>query len=348
MSRNIKGRYNEQPESKIPESKAVTNQAYKRRALGDITNASNNDENKDNNKKTTMLSGLSIFNGPSQTISNAMADNTRPYMQRPSDDIDDKDSGNPLLVSSYVNDMYDHFRDLERKYAVNPNYMSNQPYVNEKMRCILIDWLVDVHLKFKMVPESLYLTISIIDRYLQVKQVRRARLQLVGVGAILVAAKYEEIYAPDFKDLVNVTDRAYTQKDILEIETEIVMTLNYDLTIPTIHSFLCRYLKAGHADRPMVQLACYLAERSLQELRMTKYLPSVVAATAVLVARKSLRRYAWSPTLLQYTGLDERDLQDCINELGACVNNPSSQQQAVLRKYSSAKFGSVARMQLMF
>ena len=132
------------------------------------------------------------------------------------------------------------------------------------------------------------------------------------------------------------------------MESDILCTLCYDVTVPTTHTFLCRFLKAAHADRAMVQLACYLAERTLQEYSMLKYLPSVVAASAVYVARMSLNRHPWSPTLLKYTHYDEDELAQCVRDMRAALNDTASQQQAVYRKYSSSKFGSVARMSLTF
>lgn len=132
------------------------------------------------------------------------------------------------------------------------------------------------------------------------------------------------------------------------MESEIVNALEYRFTIPTIHSFLCRYLKAAHADRTMVQLACYVTERTLQEYSMLKYLPSTIAATAVLLARKSLNRHPWSPTLLKYTKLDEDDLFHCVEAMRTAFNDSTNQQQAVFRKYSSAKFGGVAKLPLIF
>ena len=112
-----------------------------------------------------------------------------------------------------------------------------------------------------------------------------------------------------------ITDRAYNKQEILEMESEIAITLDYQLTVPTVHSFLCRYLKAAHADRTMVQLACYLAERTLQEYGMVKFLPSTVAATAVYIARKSLKRHPWSPTLVKYTNYYESDMAPCVVEI---------------------------------
>jgi cyclin B len=148
--------------------------------------------------------------------------------------------------------------------------------------------------------------------------------------------------------LVYITDKAYTKQEILEMEADILTTLDFKFTVPTIHTFLCRYLKAAHADRAMVQLSCYLTERCLQEYTLLRFLPSEIAAAAVLIARTTLKRHPWSPTLVKYTHYDEPDLAACINEMRNTITNPTNQQQAVHRKYSSTKFGAVAKMALSF
>jgi G2/mitotic-specific cyclin-B, other len=255
------------------------------------------------------------------------------------------------MCCEYVNPLYEHFNNTEKEIAINPNYIADvQTHVTEKMRTILVDWMVEVHIKYKQVPETLYLTIQLIDRYLQVKSVRRSKLQLVGVSALLLASKYEEIYPPEVRDLVHVTDHAYTKSDIIEAESDIANSLEFHLTVPTIHTFLCRYLKAAHADRSMVQMACYLAERSLQEYSMVGFKPSVIAATCIYIARKSLNRQSpWSPTLLKYTNMDECDMEPCANSMKAFFSmSAASQQQAVYRKYSSSKYGAVAKVGLTF
>jgi hypothetical protein len=321
--------------------KAVGGSSRARRALGDITNSTTTD-GPSGAKKAATGTGIAVQR-------NEVDKSDRQYMDRPADDIDERDSENPLLCTEVVNQMYDHFNEAEKDVMVEPNYMTNQPYINERMRSILVDWLVEVHLKFKMVPETLYLTVHIIDRFLENNRVRRSKLQLVGVAALLMASKYEEIYPPELRDLVYITDRAYNKQEILEMENQIVVALDYHLTLPTTHSFLCRFLKAAHADRMMVQMACYLAERSLQEYSMVKYLPSVIAASAVCIARKSLRRHPWSPTLVKYTKYDEPDLVDCLAEMEAFnETTTTSSQQAVFKKYSNPKFGAVAKMPLTF
>ena len=130
-----------QPAEVKPSDKAPVN---RRRALGDITNAYANDDVKEHNKKPLFApAGISQSEIGLEEMENVVeVENDRIYMQRPSDDIDSRDNGNPLLASSYVGLMFDHFHALEKEYKVNPSYMANQPYINDRMRCILIDWLV--------------------------------------------------------------------------------------------------------------------------------------------------------------------------------------------------------------
>lgn len=131
------------------------------------------------------------------------------------DNIDERCVDDPLCATDYVEDMYDLFRKKEGLTAVLPDYMeSTQSHINEKMRSILVDWLVEVHMKFKLDPETLFLTINLIDRYLERKEVTRPKLQLVGVGCLFIATKYEEIYPPSVSDLVYICDNAYSRQNV--------------------------------------------------------------------------------------------------------------------------------------
>ena len=130
------------------------------------------------------------------------------------DNIDERDADDPLCATEYVQEMYEYFRMKEASTSVRPVFMESQPHINERMRSILVDWLVEVHLKFKLVPETLYLTVNLIDRFLERKEVSRPKLQLVGVTSLLIASKYEEIYPPELRDLVYICDRAYTKNEV--------------------------------------------------------------------------------------------------------------------------------------
>lgn len=83
------------------------------------------------------------------------------------EDIDQKDHNDPILVSFYVNDIHEYLRQLEKQFPVKQGYLAGQE-VTPKMRSVLVDWLVDVHQQFRLMQETLYLTVAIVDRFLQV------------------------------------------------------------------------------------------------------------------------------------------------------------------------------------
>ena len=103
-----------------------------------------------------------------------------------------------------------------------------QPHINETMRCILVDWLVEVHYKFKLFPETLYLTVNLLDRFLSKSKesITKRDLQLVGVTALLISSKYEEMYIPELRDLTYICDGAYT-----EAKVRTVMKLTWNLRL---------------------------------------------------------------------------------------------------------------------
>ena len=135
-----------------------------------------------------------------------------------------------MAVTEYVNDIFSYWFRVEPDTQVAPNYMLIQTDINDKMRAILIDWLVEVHLKFKLMPETLFLTHNLIDRFLSKKVVTRKNLQLVGVTAMLLASKYEEIWAPEVRDFVYISDKAYSREQILDMEKQMLNTLGFHLT----------------------------------------------------------------------------------------------------------------------
>jgi hypothetical protein len=213
-----------------------------------------------------------------------------------------------------------HCLNSSHQTVSNPSpYMDQQPLLNGMMRSILIDWLVEVHMKFRLMPETLYLSVNIIDRYLSIVQVERQKLQLVGVTSLLIACKYEEIYPPEVKDCVYITDRAYTRQDVLDMEAHIVKKLQFRMTVPTGHPFLVRYLHIIKATKLMKNLANYYMERMLQEYSTLSYRPSLVAAAAVCLAMNN-------PDVLEYESLEEDSAPGvvstifCLYVFGAGIN----------------------------
>jgi cyclin B len=236
-------------------------------------------------------------------------------------------------------------------------YMKNQENINEMMRAILIDWLVEVHMKFKLYPNTLYLCVNIVDRYCSMVEVQRPKLQLVGVAALLLACKYEEIYPPEVRDCVYITDRAYTRQELLDMEQNIVEKLDFKLTVPTGHPFLVRYLLVVQASELAKAAANYYMERTLQEYEFLQYRPSLVAAAAVCLALNNpqirSKDNAEGPkpgipdVLLQYTGYSKDAIFEVAERIVENIGvEPVSASQrplvSVKKKFAHRNFFSVS------
>jgi len=346
-------------------SRSSSNHVATRRGLRDVTNSLNNDGASVINKKKEKfnhslrssasaahrekpvnekrINGRNInANLPSNIESNLPSNPVSYQYSGHSDDIDKRDQDDPLCATEYVEDMYEYFRSKEGSTSVQPTYMESQPHINVKMRAILVDWLVEVHLKFKLVPETIYLCINLIDRFLKDREVSRQKLQLVGVTCLLIASKYEEIYPPELRDLVYICDSAYTKDEILDMEETVLKGLEYKITIPSAHAFLVRYLKAAHADKKMVQISCYFLDGTLQSYNLLRYLPSELAAASVLLARRVVGRNSWSPTLLKYAQYREEDIVPIARAILAEKNAVSAELKAVTKKYTLNRYGAVA------
>ena len=121
----------------------------------------------------------------------------------------------PQYCIEYVDEIFSHLLNTEHKHLPSPDYMDTvQNDINQNMRGILVDWLVEVAEEYKLSSENLYLSANYVDRFLSVVPVLRGKLQLVGVSCMLIASKYEEIFAPQVEDFVYITDNTYTAEEV--------------------------------------------------------------------------------------------------------------------------------------
>ncbi|NWV78356.1 CCNB2 protein, partial [Dasyornis broadbenti] len=255
------------------------------------------------------------------------------------EDIDAEDWENPQLCSDYVKDIYLYLRELELQQSVRPHYLDGTA-TNGRMRAILVDWLVQVHSRFHLLQETLYMCVAIIDRFLQSHPVSRKKLQLVGVTALLVASKYEEIMPPDVADFVYITDNAYTTNEIREMEMIILKELNFDLGRPLPLHFLRRASKAGEADAKQHTLAKYLMELTLIDYDMVHHHPSEIAAAALCLSQKVLGHNKWGTKQQYYTGYAEDSLVMTMKHMAknvVKVNEKLTKYIAIKNKYASSK-----------
>lgn len=270
--------------------------------------------------------------------------------------VDMPNKENVLEVPEYISDIMQ--RLFDREVATRPHpYMSEQPSLNTNMRSILIDWLVEVHMKFRLEQCTLYLAVNIIDRYLERTVIERCRLQLVGVTAMLIACKVEEIYPPEVRDCVYICDRAYSRQEVLQMEAAILLTLEYRLSVPTGLPFLHRFLSITRATKLQQCAANYYMERMLQEYTALKHRPSLMAASCVVLAlnNKSIRRKEGltgpqpgvPKVLLDYTGFDFAKILDVCDKICGKVQNTqvtNSRREliSVKRKYEATRYMYIA------
>lgn len=254
-------------------------------------------------------------------------------------DVDADDYDNPMLCSEYVKDIYKYLRQLEVEQNVRQNYLQGQE-VTGNMRAILIDWLVQVNLKFRLLQETMYMTVGIIDRFLQDNPVPKKQLQLVGVTAMFLASKYEEMYPPEISDFAYVTDKAYTTAQIRDMEMTILRVLKFQLGRPLPLQFLRRASKIYEVTAEQHTLAKYLLELTMVDYDMVHLPPSMVASAALALTLKILAAGEWDVTLQHYMDYKAESLIPVMAHIAknvVKVNNGLTKHMAIKGKYATSK-----------
>ncbi|XP_053736889.1 G2/mitotic-specific cyclin-B1-like [Synchiropus splendidus] len=254
-------------------------------------------------------------------------------------DVDADDYDNTMLCSEYVKDIYKYMRQLEEEQSVRPDYLKGQE-VTGTMRAILIDWLVQVSMKFRLLQETMYMAVGLIDRFLQEHPVSKKHLQLVGVTAMFLASKYEEIYPPEIGDFAHVTDSAYTTAQIRETEMTFLRVLRFQLGRPLPLQFLRRASKICEVTAEQHTLAKYLLELTMVDYDMVHFPPSMVASAALALTLKITDAGEWDATLTHYMGYTAESLTPVMAHIAknvVKVNKGLTKHMAVKAKYSSSR-----------
>ncbi|GCE98974.1 G2/mitotic-specific cyclin [Zygosaccharomyces mellis] len=217
------------------------------------------------------------------------------------EDLDAEDANDPFMVSEYVNEIFDYLHHLEVTTLPREENLYKHRNIRQN-RDILVNWLVKIHNKFGLLPETLYLAINTMDRFLCKELVQLDKLQLVGTSCLFIASKYEEVYSPSIKHFASETDGACTEDEIKEGEKFILKTLSFNLNYPNPMNFLRRISKADDYDIQSRTLAKFLLEISLMDFRFIGILPSLCAAAAMFLSRKMLGKGKWDGNLIHYSG----------------------------------------------
>jgi len=251
-----------------------------------------------------------------------------------------------VWCTPYRDDIYAYFKDIEKNFRPNPNYMDKQTDITMNMRSVLVDWFFEVGEEYKLHAETLHLAVSYVDRFLSHMSVLRGKLQLVGTASMFLASKYEEIYPPEISDFVYITNDTYTKKQVLRMEHLILKVLNFDVSVPTAYAFLQLYCSMCNASETVANLSQYICELSLLDGNpFLKFIPSAIAAGSLALANYILGLNMWDDEMAAASKYQLADLMYVI----LCLFNkyssmPSCPHQAVYDKYKSQKYNAVANI----
>ncbi|THU94719.1 A/B/D/E cyclin [Dendrothele bispora CBS 962.96] len=257
------------------------------------------------------------------------------------EDLDADDVDDPLMVSEYVTDIFDYFKEIEVTTMPNPNYMANQKDLGWAMRGILSDWLIELQERFRLLPETLFLCTNLVDRFLSARVVSLARLQLVGVTCMFIAAKVEEIICPSAEEFLAQTEASYSVADVFNAEKYVLKTLDWNINFANPVHFLRRVSKADDYNVKARTLAKYLLEIACVEWRLIAAPPSLLAAAALWLARLSLGQENWTPNLAHYSSYPESALIPTAN-LMLNYTLKAIKHESFFKKYARKRFMKVS------
>lgn len=247
---------------------------------------------------------------------------------------------NPQMVKPYKERIREFLYKRDKFQKIDYKFLSRQNDINSKMRAILIDWLVDVSVKFKLIDITLFSTITLLDKFLKTRQVHRQNLQLLGVTCLMIVSKFEEIYPPSITDYVCVCDKAYTQDQLLDSEADVLQTLQFDLAVTPSIVFYQDLIQDIDFPEKTICFGAYILEISLLDPTSRKYTNKELACGSIYLINKIFKcGKSWTNELSRIcTGLTETKVKSCAKELYKVLSQISTTNlTAIKRKYATAE-----------
>ncbi|XP_061197637.1 G2/mitotic-specific cyclin-B-like [Saccostrea echinata] len=245
----------------------------------------------------------------------------------------------PFNNPDYAEDIYEYLQFLERRFIYPDNFLNNSGEVTPQMRSILTDWFIQVQVHQELSQQTLHLTVELVDRFLTFRRIPLNTFQLVGITCLLIAAKYNERFAPEVQTLCYLTDNTYDKEQVLRMERQILKTIDFDLNIVDVTVFMDKLLLI-ESDLPkeMRQMTKYILDLTLVSDEFVYSVPSMMASAAVCLARKILVPVepSWTLGLSYFSRYAEKDLIPCMKKmLSLLIKAPDCKFQGAQVKYSS-------------
>ena len=261
---------------------------------------------------------------------------------------------NIQIPTEYIDTIYYNLL-IEENEGITPkpeyNYMKKQTEINEQMRSILVDWIIDIHCKFGFTDETLFMTILSIDRYLSVRKISRSKLQLLGVAALMISCKHEEIDLPKADDFIYITDNAYTRNEIFKMENDILHLFKFCLLYPSPIKFYEMLSINFKFSKKQFFMGKYLMESFLIDIKNIKYKSSIISCACTYIVMKFFKMNNYHDSydkkwyLIDETNNIEHSVKECAKDICLFVDNiHKSNYLSTQKKYSKPEYEKVAQL----
>ena len=262
---------------------------------------------------------------------------------------------NPQYCIEYSKEIFSFLKSNEKlNMPIYKNINLNKTEISEKSRKILIDWIISVHAKFNLLPNTLFLTINLIDRIIEKNVAHINSFQLLGTTALHIAAKYEEIYPPEINDYIFISNKAFSKEDVIEMENFILDKLNFDILCISPYVFLDRlYFISRENNIDVYYLSSMFIEFTFLSIEIMKNKQSLIAASMFYLALKFIypkKNKVWNNKLQIHTGYKEHKIKSVIKDFilffKGNIRDKKNKINSLFIKYNHDKFGNVSEKYL--
>ena len=231
-------------------------------------------------------------------------------------EIDRKDIEILATCAEYAEGVFHYLKKRENWVQVKNKLSKVQGEKNSTLREGVVEWLVKIQIKFGLKDATLHLALSILDRFLVLEKIYPSQFPLLGLVAILIAAKYEEIYPPHLRNFLLCMDKAASRKEVLNMELTVLKKLNFDISVPSVLDFLNRFRKFTNSSETAFNLAMYICEMQTLNDEMQKYSPSLLAIGGLYLAEKAINdKFFIEDSLLKKAEYSDEEIKACAKEI---------------------------------
>ncbi|KAF7684565.1 G2/mitotic-specific cyclin cdc13 [Astathelohania contejeani] len=238
------------------------------------------------------------------------------------------------MYQEYIEHIFKHFKDIENKTNIDPNYMSFQDELTWSMRELLVDWMVDAHCKLELATETLFLSINIIDRFLSLRTVSVAKLQLVGITSLMIASKYEEVVCPTIDTFASLSETEIYEEEIIKAEKYMLHVLDYRLEYSSPLNFLRKNIKFKKNGILIQSIGKYLLEMSMHFQEYLLYPGSMLAASAMSIAYDMIQGSESKNSFFVFSYYKPEEIKSCVDWMINLLNKKTKYEN-LIKKYSS-------------